>query len=199
MSQIQSAPKGTADPTVKYPRSLCPLDAMFRQERAGLVRYLAKRVGPEFANDLVQDIFLRVATSPQLSTLASPRAFLHRIARNLLVDQARRQRCKIVTVESAEPVESRCPADQEYQLEADQLEAALALALGGLPERTRAIFIMHRFDDMAYREIQEELGISLAGVEYHMMKALAHVRACLSDRCTLPEPGPLPKIKNSFI
>ncbi len=166
---------------------------MFRQERAGLVRYLTKKVGREFANDLVQEIFLRAATSPQLSTLANPRAFLHRIAQNLLVDQARRQRCKIVTIASAEPVESRCPAEQEYQLEADELEAALAQALGGLPKRTRAIFVMHRFEDMAYREIQGELGISLAGVEYHMMKALAHVRACLHDRAAIPESGQFPQ------
>lgn len=162
---------------------------MFRKESAGLTRYLARRVGPEFANDLAQDVFLRAATSPQLTTLDNPRAFLYRIAQNLLVDRARRQRCKIVTVASAEPVERRCPAEQEYQLEADELEAALALALGGLPERTRAIFVMHRFDEMAYREIQRELGISLAGVEYHMMKALAHVRACLHDHSAIPEFG----------
>ena len=166
---------------------------MFREESAGLARYLAKRVGPEFANDLVQEVFLRAATSPQLATLANPRAFLHRIAQNLLVDRARRQRCKIITVASAEPVESRCPAEQEHQLEADELEASLALALGGLPERTSAIFVMHRFDEMPSREIQREFGISLAGVEYHMMKALAHVRACLQDRATLQEANPFCK------
>jgi RNA polymerase sigma factor (sigma-70 family) len=163
---------------------------MFRKESAGLARYLAKRVGPEIANDLVQDVFLRAATSPQLTTLANPRAFLHRIAQNLLVDRARRQRCKIVTVASAEPVERRCPAEQEYQLEAEELEAALAMALGGLPERTRAIFVMHRFDELAYREIQRKFGISLAGVEYHMMRALAHVRACLHDHASIPEDSP---------
>lgn len=193
MSQIQSLPKKTADVSARDPGYICPLDQMFREESAGLARYLAKRVGPEFANDLVQEVFLRAATSPQLATLANPRAFLHRIAQNLLVDQARRQRCKIITVASAEPVESRCPAEQEHQLEADELEASLALALGGLPERTSAIFVMHRFDEMPYREIQREFGISLAGVEYHMMKALAHVRACLQDRATLQEANPFCK------
>lgn len=162
---------------------------MFRQESKRLARYLAKKVGPEIANDLVQETFLRAATSPQLSTLVNSRAFLHRIARNLLIDQVRRQRCKIVTVASSEPADSGCPAEQEYQLEANELEAALTLALGGLPERTRAIFVMHRFDDMAYRDIQQEFGISLAGVEYHMMKALTHVRTCLRDRATIPESG----------
>jgi RNA polymerase sigma factor (sigma-70 family) len=172
---------------------------MFRKESAGLARYLAKRVGSEIANDLVQDVFLRAATSPQLTTLANPRAFLHRIAQNLLVDRARRQRCKIVIVASAEPVERRCPAEQEYQLEVNELEAALSSALDGLPERTRAIFVMHRFDEMAYRDIQREFGISLAGVEYHMMKALAHVRACLRSRAAIPEPANSHKRKNSCI
>lgn len=195
MLQILSSLEGRGPPKAKYPKSICSLDAMFRQERAGLVRYLTKRVGPEFANDLVQDIFLRAATSPQLSTLSNPRAFLHRIARNLLVDRARRQRCKIVTVTTDDPIESQCPPAQEYQLEADELEAAFALALGGLPERTRAIFLMHRFDDLAYREIQQELGISMAGVEYHMMKALAHVRACLRDHAAIPESGSIRRIQ----
>lgn len=181
MLQIQSSPSGPADPKAKCSNSACPLDALFRQERAGLVRYFAKRVGPEFANDLVQDIFVRAATSPQLSSLANPRAFLRRIAQNLLIDRVRRQRCKIVTVVSDQWVESQCPAEQEHQLEADELETALARALDGLPERTRAIFVMHRFDGKAYREIQNEFEISLAGVEYHMMKALVHVRACLRD------------------
>jgi RNA polymerase sigma factor (sigma-70 family) len=193
MSQIHSSPTATSDVSAQYAGYICPLDEMFRKERAGLVRYLARRVGPEFANDLVQDVFLRAAASPQLSKLANPRAFLHRIAKNLLVDQARRQRCKIVTVDSAEPVESRCPAEQEYQLEAEELEAALARALGELPERTRTIFLMHRFDEMAYGEIKREFGISLAGVEYHMMKALAHVRARLRDRAAIPELGPFCK------
>lgn len=184
MLQIAVLPGRQTPSKTRYSRSYCPLDTMFRQERAALMRYLAKRVGPEFAHDLIQDIFLRVATSPQLLCLDNPGAYLRKIAQNLLIDGARRQRCKIVTVASDHPAEHRSPAEQEYGLEADELEQALACALAQLPERTRAIFMMHRFDDKAYREIQKAFGISLAGVEYHMMKALAHVRACLGDHMT---------------
>ena len=37
------------------------------------------------------------------------------------------------------------------------------------------MFLMHRVEELSYREIHEELGISIATVEYHMMKALAHI------------------------
>lgn len=184
MLQIAVRPSSQAAPAARYSRSACPLDAMFRKERAGLLRYLAKRVGPELAHDLVQDIFMRAATSPQILSVDNPSAYLRKIAQNLMIDGARRQRCKIVTVTSDHGAEYRSPADQEFQLEADELKHALFSALAQLPERTRAIFVMHRFEEKAYREIQTEVGISQAGVEYHMMKALAHVRLCLGDHMT---------------
>ncbi len=54
-----------------------------------------------------------------------------------------------------------------------------ARALGKLPDRTRRVFMMNRFEDMAYREIHRELGISLGAVEYHMGRALAHIRGAV--------------------
>lgn len=186
MLQDQGSPGASVRPNAG---TACPLDSMFRNERAGLVRYLTKRVGPEIAHDLAQDVFVRAATSPQLSSLENPAAFLHRIAQNLLIDQARRRRCKIDTIVSDQWIESGYPAEQEYQIEADQLEKELTLALSGLPERTRKIFVMHRFESKAYSEIQHEFGITVAGVEYHMMKALLHIRACLRDRTADQKPN----------
>jgi RNA polymerase sigma-70 factor (ECF subfamily) len=38
---------------------------------------------------------------------------------------------------------------------------------------------MNRFEKKSYREIHIELGIALPTVDYHMMKALAHLRQAL--------------------
>jgi RNA polymerase sigma-70 factor (ECF subfamily) len=43
--------------------------------------------------------------------------------------------------------------------------------LSMLTPRTREIFLMHRLDDMKYREIAERLGISQSAVEKHIAKA----------------------------
>ena len=43
--------------------------------------------------------------------------------------------------------------------------------LSRLTPRTREIFLMHRLDEMKYREIAERLGISQSAVEKHIAKA----------------------------
>ena len=157
------------------------LETIFRHERDGLIRFLRGRVGPELACDIAQEVFLRAATSPQLSSLMNPRGFLFCIARNLLIDAARRQQCRIVTLPLNEARDAHCAAEQEQEIEASDLTQCLERALRQLPERTRTIFVMHRFDEMAYRDIRYALDISMAAVEYHMMKALAHIRTALGE------------------
>lgn len=152
------------------------LETIYRRELEGLLRFLKRRVGEDLAPDLAQEVFLRATTSGQIAHLANPGGFLYRIACNILIDRARRRNCRIATLPLNEAIDARCPAQQEYALEANDLMISLKRAMTGLPEKTRAVFAMHRFEEMAYRDIHLELDISLAAVEYHMMKALAHIR-----------------------
>lgn len=157
------------------------LETIFRDERDGLIRFLKGRVGPDLACDIAQEVFVRAATSPQLCSLANPRGFLLCIARNLLIDAARRQQCRVVTLPLNEARDTHCAAEQEHELEASDLILCLERALAHLPERTRTIFVMNRFDEMTYRDIRRALDISMSAVEYHMMKALSHLRSTLID------------------
>ncbi|MBD3774936.1 MAG: sigma-70 family RNA polymerase sigma factor [Rhodobacteraceae bacterium] len=151
------------------------LEAIYRLERGGLLAYLNRQVGPDVASDLLQDIFLRAASSPQLERLDNPACFLRRIARNLVIDRFRRNR--IETIPLFDESEIAVRPEQESGLLARDLAFQLEQALEELPARTALIFKMSRFDSKTYRQIHGELGISVAAVEYHMMKALAHMRA----------------------
>jgi RNA polymerase sigma-70 factor (ECF subfamily) len=157
------------------------LDALYRRERAALLSYLRRHVGAEAAGDLAQDVFLRAATSPQLLHLANPGGFLHRIARNLLIDRARRRSGEMVLLSLMEDKDAFDSAEPECELIAGELGVLLAQALKRLPNKTRRVFEMSRFENKTYREIHRELGISLAAVEYHMMKALARLRAVVES------------------
>ncbi|WP_281822307.1 RNA polymerase sigma factor [Sphingobium sp. BS19] len=152
------------------------LEVAFKTERASLLQYLGRRAGNEAAADLVQEVFMRAASSDQASRLINPAAFIRRIARNLLIDRARRQkRDNVVFFPIDEQRDLVSLPQQSWNLEAADLLRLYESAVETLPEKTRRVFLMHRVDDLSYREIHDRLGISIATVEYHMIKAIAHI------------------------
>lgn len=167
------------------------LDLLYRRERDAIVSYLAGLVGQEHAPDLAQEVFMRAASSPQLTRLRSPAAFLRCIARNLSIDFARQNHRRVVTVPLTPDRDGAAPAEQEQLIEADCIQEALRTALAGLPAKTARIFTMNRFELKSYREIHLELGITLSTVDYHMMKALAHLRCAIDgpDRTIADRPS----------
>src|SRR5205085_8962102 len=70
-------------------------------------------------------------------------------------------------------------ASKKIQLK--ELEEKLHKALNDLPEQCRTIFQMSRFEELRYREIAEQLNISIKTVENQMGKALKILRTKLVD------------------
>lgn len=155
------------------------LDAAYRHEHAGLLRYFDRRVGRDDASDLVQEVYLRAAGSGLFTRVGNPAGFLRRVAQNLLIDRSRRARLRGVELPLDEAQGIATPAEQEMALDEADLLRMYELALDALPAKTRRVFVMHRVEELTYREIHEQLGISMATVEYHMMKALVHLARVL--------------------
>lgn len=166
--------------------SLCADDALeglYRKEFPKLVKFLAKSAGRDSASDLAQEVFLRACASRAFASAENPVGFLRRIAVNLLIDHLRRRRTAGQYWEFRENADVRCEAEQEYALLGQDLDWLLTCAFAKLPSRTRQIFWLSRFEQKSYREILDELGISLSGVDYHMMKALSQLRTALEENC----------------
>jgi len=152
------------------------LETVYRTHRSSLFHFLRRKAGPEEAPDLVQEVFARAAGSKQRHHLVNPGGFLRRIAQNLLIDRARRRKSAPIALFSLrEESDAVTPATQEWNLEAADLLELYEKAVDAMPPKTRRVFLMHRVDELSYREIHEQLGISIATVEYHMMKALGRI------------------------
>ncbi|WP_260929163.1 RNA polymerase sigma factor [Novosphingobium sp. 9] len=152
------------------------LALVFRQEEPRLLRYFRRRAGQDLAPDLVQDVFVRAAGSAQAHSLSNPAAFIARIARNLLIDRARRHKhAAAIDLPLDEERDLATEPVQTHAIEAADLLRVYENALDLLPEKTRRVFLMHRVEELTYRDIHQRLGISVATVEYHMMKALRHI------------------------
>lgn len=162
------------DPALHEPDT--NLDDVFRTHGGALLRFVCRKAGAEDAPDLVQEVFARAAGSDQRHRLVNPGGFLRRIAQNLLIDRARRkQRRDVINFPLLEERDAPSPPEQEWNLEAADLIRLYEAAVDAMPAKTQRVFLMHRVDELSYREIHQQLGISIATVEYHMMKALGHI------------------------
>jgi RNA polymerase sigma factor (sigma-70 family) len=161
------------------------IERLYRDTAPLLRRFFRSRVRDyDDADDMVQEVFVRLARDDNVECLRNASAWLQRVARNLVLDRARsaeiRNMAKRVSLDEAD-----LPAiqpDQMLGLEAADMRYRYEVALNALSERTREVFLLHRIEELSYREIANTLGISVSTVEYHMMRALAHFDRSLPDR-----------------
>ena len=78
--------------------------------------------------------------------------------------------------------DAETPPAQEDALVACDTLRLYEHAIAGLPERTRIVFLLHRADDLTYRQIAKRLGVTVWTVEYHMKCAIAHLDRMLDDQ-----------------
>lgn len=85
--------------------------------------------------------------------------------------QTRVNNLRIATLEACDPQEI-------FSNEAQRL---IQEALNSLPEKTREIFILSRYEGNSYQEIAKQYSLSVKSVEFHISKALKILRAKLKD------------------
>ncbi|WP_226637484.1 RNA polymerase sigma factor [Novosphingobium profundi] len=161
-----------------------PREADHRDTVVGAVRdFLARRVGLQEAEDMAQEVALRLHQRRGDSRIESLESYAFQVARSVLTDRWRReavrQREAHVSLEDYHhPVEEISPA---RVLEGKQRLARVMVSLRDLPDRTRQVFVLHRFEEMSYAAIASHFGISISAVEKHIMKAIRHLSACVGE------------------
>jgi RNA polymerase sigma factor (sigma-70 family) len=148
------------------------LSARYRQP---LTAYFRRRVGSaNEAEDLSQEVFLRLVRRTDVERIDNPEAFLFRIAVNLLRDRSRRGKTRegwfSDRAESPEGVEDLSP---ERVFDSRQHLTLVLERLAKLDQRTRDAFILHRLEGMKHAQIAELYGVSVSSVEKYIIKALA--------------------------
>ena len=128
------------------------------------------------AEDLTQEVLIRVLQQRDLGAVQNPGAYVFRIARNLLHDRARRTDVRQkyqAELSLREEGSEGFSAERVYQGREELAQAMRALS--EMKERTRDIFILKRLEGMKYREIAGLYGISVSAVEKHLIQAFAHM------------------------
>jgi RNA polymerase sigma-70 factor (ECF subfamily) len=168
--------RSAADPHFKV------LDELATRFREPLRRFFERRLrGRPDADDLVQEVFVRLTRQGHLQAIERLDAYVFQVAANVLRDHARRW---AVRFEEAHPADLEDAgveggfSPERVLLGRESVERLVA-ALYELPERTRVIFALYHFDGVPQVEVARRLGLPVSTVEKHMSRANAHLLSCL--------------------
>ncbi|MEW4466202.1 RNA polymerase sigma factor [Parasphingorhabdus sp. JC815] len=157
------------------------LQAVFLNHRDALLRFLRARGAGDNAEDILQDLWIRVEDMETIA-INNPLAYLYRAANNLMHDRYRMsQRARKRDNNWSEVTHGTGGASDlplpDRALAARQQLAAVEARIGKAGPRVFRIFQRFRIDGIGQRQIAEEMGISLSAVEKDLQKAYRAIAA----------------------
>lgn len=149
---------------------------------------------PEVAEEIVQEVFLRVVKSAsRYQQTAKFTTWLYTMARNLCIDRARKtgKRVEVSLDQStSKDPEGRTLLDGLADMNAtsanvdhdrQQFRSLLAKALDEMPEEQREVFVMREVSGLKFREISEILDVPLPTIKSRMRYALEYLRGAMAS------------------
>lgn len=160
---------------------------LYLTHRSELVNYASKILGDRgYAEDVVQEAYLKFDTAERERPVSEPLAYLYRIVRNLCFDLQRglqREQTRQQADEGGLPgMAGTDKPSPESEASGKQELVILAEAMAELPERTRVALEMHRFGEATLKEIAAHLGISVGLAHSLVVQGLEHCRERLYRR-----------------
>nr|WP_258052756.1 RNA polymerase sigma factor SigE [Streptomyces sp. Ru73] len=136
------------------------------------------------AEDLTQEVFVRVFRSLSTYTPGTFEGWLHRITTNLFLDMVRRrQRIRFDALgdDAAERLPSREPSPQQH-FNDTHFDADVQQALDTLAPEFRAAVVLCDIEGLSYEEIAATLGVKLGTVRSRIHRGRSHLRKALKHR-----------------
>lgn len=143
----------------------------------------------QVAEDIATESLIKLWETMKKESVEKPLALLLTILKNKSLDYLRKQASMQEAFEGMAEWQQRelsiristldaCNPDDIFS---EEIQSILARTLNELPPQTKKVFMMSRFEQKSGKEIAEELGITVKGVDYHIAKALKALRISLKD------------------
>jgi len=141
----------------------------YKEYHQVILTYITYRITHRYeAEDLAQDVFVRLLDYKQMLRPDTVKYFLFTIARNLVTDYIRRYYKKQEIDSYLYDFTVTSSNDTEEKIIADDLMAMERTRLAAMPEQRRLIYTLNRFEDKSSPEIASELELSCRTVENHL-------------------------------
>ncbi len=153
-----------------------------------IIGYLSRIVGATDAEDLTQEVMLRVEKNlPRFEKRSSFSTWIYRIATNVALDhmrkkEERRRSSELPLNEFNTPATA---SNVEGESEDREFLQCVREFVASLPDNYRVAFILHEMEGYENRQIAELLGVSLATVKIHIHRARSRLKKKMEQGCCL--------------
>ena len=146
-----------------------------------LLQFLGRRVRSTVEiEDLAQEIYLRLLRAPDLLQVRNPQAYLLRVAGHVVGEWRR----EYPPMESFSPDESDAPVDEclpELAVDATLSEQRLNQQLEQMSPMMRAVVLLRLRDEYSYKQIAQELELTLRQVRRYLARGYEQLRGALDE------------------
>jgi RNA polymerase sigma-70 factor (ECF subfamily) len=160
-----------------------------------IVLYLARFVGRNDAEDLMQEVFIKVHNS--INTFKGEchiSTWIYRIATNSAIDQLKSYsykngRSKTTSLDYIEPLKTQkisedYQPDIEYSFFKKEMNQCIADYINKLPDNYRAIFLLKEYDSLSFEEISRITELSVNNVKIRLHRAKKKLHQLLLANCS---------------
>lgn len=141
------------------------------------------------AEDIVSDSLIKLWERMKTDPVVQIGPFLFTILKNRSLDYLKHQGVKRDVHESLIKALNRELEVRMFSLESSdpkeifstEVQQIIETTLLALPERTREIFVMSRFQNKSHKEIANFFDITVKGVDYHILQSVKELRSALKD------------------
>ena len=138
--------------------------------------YLYYKYGEQLnPKDKAQDAFLKLWENCKNVTLGSAKAFLFKVANNMMLNEIKHQ--KVVIQHQKVKPKDYTNETPEFLMEKEQFLIKYQKVLESLPEEQRVAFMLNKAEGKKHSEIAEMLGITRKVVEYRIYSAFKTLKS----------------------
>lgn len=148
----------------------------FNLHQEALLAFIKKRLhDPQLADDTLHDLYLKIQNQSPSSSIKYPKAYIFRMANNLVIDVQRKAARQEQTGDDDASEQHNEIGPETLVAQAQQLNI-IKQALAELPDKTRDVFRMQLLQQLEKAEVASKLGISVNMVEKHLRRAVQFCR-----------------------
>ena len=175
----ESSDKASAEERETHEREI---ERLFQEHNQSLLRFVTARLHSEQeAREIAQEAYVRLLNLDKPNTVSYLRAFLFRIAANLVSDRLKqRNRRREIRDLVFFDIAKTSPPPEKVLGAREELEV-IRLAIEELPAKCRMAFLSHKIHDLSVEDTALQMRLSVRMVRLYIARAIAHCKERLDD------------------